>query len=270
MAAASNAAVCEGVRRSRRTWVTACRRSIRASRPATGWRRVTSSGRYVPMSSRGPRWSAIRSNSAALSESAQCRSSKTMTAGESPIRSARMARPVCRRSTGLRRGSASAASCSSSTSGRPSMASRSTSYGRDSEPGSAWPTSTTVSAGTVASSSCTSRVFPMPGSPAMIATAGSRAEASCANRRSSLSRPIITGLAPPRMVRTTPGYRWAVRGRPGLSGPGGSGAGAGEQAPPVGLGDQLTVTVVRQNQQQCPGASTWLVSLSTADGSIVG
>ena len=44
--------------------------------------------------------------------------------------------------------------------------------GRASEPGSAWPTSTTVSGGRVSRNSWVSRVLPMPGSPPMIATCG--------------------------------------------------------------------------------------------------
>ena len=157
------------------------------------------------MSSRGPRWSAIRSNSAALSESAQCRSSKTMTAGGSPTRSATIAQAGVQaldRAAGRvgQRGQQLLVDLGAAVDGVQQHLVR-----RASEPGSAWPTSTTVSAGTVASSSCTSRVLPMPGSPAMIATAGRRDAASCASWRSSRSRPIITGLAPPRMVRTRKG-----------------------------------------------------------------
>ena len=98
------------------------------------------------MSSRSPSRSAIRSNSAMLSESAQCRSSKTTTAGAA-ARSAAAgcagrcagARPGCgtSRSSSVELGLVDAAS-------RPSKADSSSSNGRPSEPGSACPTSTTV------------------------------------------------------------------------------------------------------------------------------
>ena len=136
VAAASSALVSATPSRSSQIWVTACRRSRCDSRAATGLRGVTSSGRYVPTSRRGPGSSAMRSNRAALSESAQCRSSKTTTARRLPIRRATRATPACSRSTALRPASVSAASRSGSAGSAPSSASSSSSYGRPSEPGS--------------------------------------------------------------------------------------------------------------------------------------
>ena len=137
--------------------------------------------------------------------------------------------------------------------GRPSMASSSTSYGRDSEPGSAWPTSTTaVPSGTVASSSCTSRVLPMPGSPAMSATAGLA-------RRRELRQPAQLAVPPDHhragaAARGSHGARVPVgcRGPPasGLGGRCRGPPGGGEQALLVGLGDQLALAVVELGQLQ--------------------
>ena len=69
-------------------------------------------------------------------------------------------------------------------------ASRNSSIGRPTVPGSAWPASTSVPAGALATSSCTSRVLPMPASPAISATAGTDEVA-------------LQGTQPPQLGRAT-------------------------------------------------------------------
>ena len=96
-----------------------------------------------------------------------------------------------------------ASSPASAPSAAASTASRNSSIGRPTVPGSAWPASTRVPPGARRTSSCTSRVLPMPASPDTRATDGTgRAPTSAARRSSSTARPTITGDRPVRPTST--------------------------------------------------------------------
>ena len=120
------------------------------------------------------------------------------------------------------------ASAWSSVGTRP-RASRNSSIGRLSLPGSAWPARTTVSAGTWPTSSLTRRVLPMPASPATRATAGSgRAPTRPVRRSSSAARPTITGESPVRPTSMARAYGAGVTPAPRVMPRGG-----GTVRPPV-------------------------------------
>jgi hypothetical protein len=122
-----------------------------------------------------------------------------------------ISRPACSRSTIPRLTSVtvsiSTGSSLSETLAQASTASSNSSNGRDSAPGSACPLRIGMLTGCAAISSWISRVLPMPGSPARIATAGDPPSTSTLRRRSSSARPTITWLIPLRLGRTAPAYR---------------------------------------------------------------
>ncbi len=165
------------------------------------------------MSSRRPDRSAMRSNRATLSESAQCRSSNTTIDGPGVVSPRMISSPARRRSTIARPASPTVSSSAGSVRpelAHPSTASSSSSNGRLSAPGSACPMRIGMLDCCAATSSCTRRLLPMPGSPARTATDGSVAATSASNWRSSSSRPTITWLTPLRLARTAPAYRRGV------------------------------------------------------------
>ena len=120
-------------------------------------------------------------------------------------------------------------------------ASRNSSIGRPTVPGSAWPASTSVPGGALATSSCTRRVLPMPASPAIRAIGGRRRRAeeraqpsevglpadhhgrqTCTSHEHGVDRTVLSGRRQRLSERARrPGGAWGWCPRPG--GPGGCG-----------------------------------------------
>ena len=107
-------------------------------------------------------------------------------------------------------------------------ASRNSSIGRPTVPGSAWPASTSVPGGALATSSCTSRVLPMPASPAIRAIVGHRRGAEERAQPPEVGLPADHDRRQPRashehrLDRTVQAASWSRADRAGGAGSAGA------------------------------------------------